>query len=105
MKAQIDKEQVGGRKMKGIKIVVKGRLRGSNRKKKKVLQYGRQNQQDRLSRIEQGAGAIMTKHGTLGVKVQSAKIRRGKGKRQLIQNIRNERREEGEKEEGEKEKK
>lgn len=88
MKAQIDKEQIGGQRMKGIKIVVKGRLRGSNRRKKKVMQYGRQNQQDRLSRIEQGGGAIRTKYGTIGVKVQSAKERRGKVKIERIRRVR-----------------
>lgn len=55
--------------------MVKGRIRGMNRKRKKVEQYGKQNQQDRLSRIEYGAGVINTKYGTLGVKVQSAQIR------------------------------
>lgn len=76
MKAQIDREQMGEQRLKGLKIVVKGRIRGGNRKQKKVVQYGKQNQQDRLSRIDQGAGVINTRYGTLGIKVQSAKERK-----------------------------
>ncbi len=85
MKAQIDKEQMGEQRIKGIKIIVKGRIRGGNRKQKKVVQYGQQNQQDRLSRIELGAGEIRTRYGTLGVKVQSAKERREGRKEERIQ--------------------
>ena len=55
---------------------MKGRIRGGNRKQKKVVQYGQQKQQDRLSRIELGEGQIRTRYGTLGVKVQSAKVRK-----------------------------
>lgn len=84
MKAQIDKEQIGEQKMKGLKIIIKGRIRGGNRKQKKVVQYGKQNQQDRLSRIDYGAGEIRTRYGTLGVKVQSAKERKEQNKNERI---------------------
>lgn len=88
VKAQIEKEQIGRQRMKGIKIEVKGRLRGSNRRRKKVMQYGRQNQQDRRSRIEQGAGVIYTKYGILGMKVQSAKERRERGEKERVRKVR-----------------
>ena len=85
MKALIDKEQMGEQRIKGIKIIVKGRIRGGNRKQKKVAQFGEQNQQDVLSRIEYGSGQIRTKYGTLGVKVQSAKERKEGTKHERIQ--------------------
>lgn len=87
VKAQIEKEQIGRQRMKGIKIEVNGRLRGSNRRRKKVMRYGRQNQQDRRSRIEQGAGIIYTKYGIIGMKVQSAKERREGGEKVRVRKI------------------
>ena len=76
MKAQIDKELVGEQRIKGIKIVVKGRIRGKDRKQKRITRYGEQDQQNKLSRIDYVSGQVRTKHGVLGVKVQSAKERR-----------------------------
>lgn len=58
-----------------------------NRKRKKVEQYGKQNQQDRLSRIEYGAGVINTKYGTLGVKVQSGQVRERGRKEERIRKV------------------
>ena len=76
--------------MRGVRVVVKGRIRGMNRKRKKVVQYGKQNQQDRLSRIEYGAGVINTKYGTLGVKVQSAQVRERIRKEERIRKVKKE---------------
>jgi len=76
MKAQIDREQTGEQRTKGIKITVKGRILGRNRKRKKVIQLGRLDLQDRLSRIEVGEGTISTKFGKLGVKIHRGKERK-----------------------------
>lgn len=85
MKAQIDREQTGEQRTKGLKITVKGRISGNSRKRKKVLQFGRQDQQERLSRIEVGEGEIRTKHGVLGVKIQRAKERkRGREEERIV---------------------
>ena len=75
MKEQIEKEQIGRKRVKGVTMRIAGRLRGANRATHKVIKWGRQNQQDRLSTIELGAGAVFTKYGTLGLKVQCAKER------------------------------
>lgn len=84
MKAQIDREQTGEQRTKGIKITVKGRIRGRNRKRKKVIQIGRQDQQDRLSRIDEGRGEIRTRYGVMGIKVQRAKEREGREEQERI---------------------
>lgn len=75
MKARIDKGIVGEQRIKGIKIEMKGRIRGKDRKQKKVARYGGQDQQDILSRIDYAAGEVRTKYGVMGIKVQSAKER------------------------------
>lgn len=75
MKAQIDREIVGEQEIKGLRIQMKGRIRGKDRKQKKVARYGEQNQQNILSRIDYGAGEVRTKYGVMGIKVQSAKGR------------------------------
>ena len=75
MKARIDKGIVGEQRIKGIKIEMKGRIRGKDRKQKKVARYGGQDQQDILSRIDYAAGEVRTRYGVMGIKVQSAKER------------------------------
>ena len=87
MKAQIDREQTGEQRVGGVKIEIAGRIRGANRAGKKVKKEGRQRQQDRLSRIELGAGPINTRYGTLGVKVQSAKERREELEKERITKV------------------
>lgn len=52
MKARIDREITGQRKIKGVRVVVKGRLGGRERKSKRVAQYGKQGLQEKLSRID-----------------------------------------------------
>lgn len=84
MKAKIDYEIVGKRKVVGVRVAIKGRLRGMSRKRKRVVQYGKQLQQNRVSRISYGAGVIYTKYGTIGVKVQSVSER---GRKELGERI------------------
>ena len=90
MKARIDREQIGKRKVRGVRVVVKGRLRGMSRKRKRVAEFGKQSQQDRLSRIDYGAGVIYTKSGTIGVKVQSGQIRVRRKKGKTIRRVKKE---------------
>jgi hypothetical protein len=52
MKAQIDREQIGEKRVKGVVVKLSGRIRGVNRGQVKVVKVGKQNQQDRLSRVE-----------------------------------------------------
>lgn len=40
MKAQIDKGIVGEQRIKGLKLEMKGRIRGKDRKQKKVARMG-----------------------------------------------------------------
>lgn len=75
MKAQIDKGIIGEQRIKGLKLEMKGRIRGKDRKQKKVARYGGQDQQDILSRIDYAMGEVRTKYGVMGIKVQSAKER------------------------------
>ena len=56
-------------------MIVKGRLRGMARKRKRVNQFGSLGLQDRISRIDFGSGEIYTKSGIIGVKVLSGQIR------------------------------
>lgn len=90
MKAKIDYEIVGKRKVIGVRVAIKGRLRGMSRKKKRVVQYGKQLQQDRVSRISYGAGVLYTKYGTIGVKVQSVSERERKGLGEKIRRVKEE---------------
>lgn len=49
-----------------------GRVKGVERASKKEIRYGTIGQQDRVSMIDQGEGAITTKYGTLGIWVKRA---------------------------------
>jgi len=72
MKAKIDQEQTGEKKVKGVEMQIVGRIKGANRASKKEIKYGKQNQQDRVSKIDQGAGGINTKYGTVGIRIKRA---------------------------------
>lgn len=72
MKAKLDKVQNGKKKVVGLVTQLNGRIRGSTRSRKLVYTWGKQGQQDRLRRIDYTAGAINTRYGTLGVKIQCA---------------------------------
>jgi len=72
MKAKLDKVQNGRKKIVGLVTQLNGRIRGSSRSRKLVYTWGKQGQQDRLRRIDYSAGAVNTRYGTLGVKIQCA---------------------------------
>ena len=70
MKAIIDREQTGERRIAGVTMVLVGKIKGKDRASKRVIKVGRQRQQNRRSRITADCSAIQTKHGTLGLRVQ-----------------------------------
>ena len=72
MRARIDQEQTGERRVKGVEMQIIGRIKGANRASRKVIKQGRQDQQDRQSQITEGRGTIQTKFGTIGIRVQCA---------------------------------
>ena len=69
MKAKLDKVLKGKKVIAGFSSQLIGRIRGSNRSRKKVLFWGNLGLQDRLRRIQTKSTAINTRYGTLGVKV------------------------------------
>lgn len=71
----LDMSQVGKRKMLGLTTIVKGRLRGMSRKRKKTAKNGILMLQNKNSTLNFGAGCVYTKYGTIGVKVQSVQGR------------------------------
>ncbi len=71
----LDKNLVGKRKMLGLTTIVKGRLRGMSRKRKKTAKNGILMLQNKNSVLSFGGGSIFTKYGTIGVKVHSAQSR------------------------------
>lgn len=73
MKAKIDRELVGRKKIKGVEMEIRGRIRGKERASKKEVEYGKQEQGNRLSKISYGEEAIITKYGVLNVRAKSAK--------------------------------
>lgn len=73
MKAKIDRELVGRKKIKGVEMELRGRIRGKDRASKKEVEYGKQEQGNRLSKISYGEEAIITKYGVLNVRVKTAK--------------------------------
>lgn len=83
MKAKLDKVLNGKKVLAGFSSQLIGRIRGSNRSRKKVIFWGNLGLQDRLRRIQTKSTAINTRYGSLGVKVICAfkKISRFKAKR------------------------
>ena len=70
MKAKVDQEQTGERRVAGITMSLYGKIKGKERATKKVIKVGRQRQSNRRSRMTGSRGAIQTKHGVLGLRVQ-----------------------------------
>lgn len=83
MKAIIDRNLVGRKKLKGVEMEIRGRIRGKDRASKKEVEYGKQEQGNRLSKITYGEEAIITKYGVLNVRVKCAKEVIDKKKREL----------------------
>lgn len=73
MKAKIDRELVGRKKLKGVEMEIRGRIRGKDRSSKKEVEYGKQEQGNRLSKITYGEEPIITKYGVLNIRVKCAK--------------------------------
>jgi ribosomal protein S3 len=73
MKAIIDLNQRTNVIVTGLRMQLSGRINGSSRSQKKVILYGRQQQQHIESVIEYAYERIETKFGTLGLKVQSTR--------------------------------
>ena len=71
MKARIDREQTGEKRVVGVTMKLIGRIRGADRASKKEVKVGKQRQQNRMSRITEASGAVQTKHGIMGLRVQS----------------------------------
>jgi len=69
----VDKKQYPNTRIGGLRIQIKGRISGVARKQKRVVVYGRQQQQHLQSLIEYAQDTIETKFGVLGLKVQCAK--------------------------------
>jgi len=74
----IEKESIGIKRVKGLSLKLAGRLRGASRARHKVLKWGRLDQQNQLSNVEQACRAIFTKFGVLSLKVICAKERVGR---------------------------
>ncbi len=89
MKAKLDKILNGKKVIAGLSSQLIGRIRGSNRSRKKVTIWGNLGQQDRLRRILTNSTAINTRYGTLGIKVVCAlkRNRRNKAKRMVINKL------------------
>jgi len=73
MKAIIDQSQRNRNRITGVRMAISGRISGAARSQKRVIRYGRQQQQHTTSYIEYAYRTIETKYGTMGVKVQCAK--------------------------------
>lgn len=84
MEAQFDKVYYGIPKIKGLRIQLKGRIRGSKRSRKIVKFTGKLALANRLSRISYNSSAIITKYGSLGIKVISSLYRRLPIERRII---------------------
>ncbi len=81
MKAIIDKSIRNKNRIAGLRMQISGRVNGSARSQKKVVIYGRQQQQHTQSLIDYAYTAIETKYGTIGLKVQTAQEPKESGKR------------------------
>lgn len=72
MKAIIDKGQRNQNRTTGLRMQLSGRYNGATRSQKRVVIYGRQQQQHMHSQIEYAMTTIETKYGIMGLKVQRA---------------------------------
>ena len=70
MELLIERGLLKAERVTGLKMDLRGRIRGSARSQKRVILYGRQQQQHIGSRIDYAETVIETKHGTLGLRVQ-----------------------------------
>ncbi len=73
MKAKLDREQQGIKKIKGVEMELRGRIKGKDRTSKKKVVYGKQEQGNRLSRISYGEEYMITKFGVLNLRVKVAR--------------------------------
>jgi hypothetical protein len=71
MKAKMDKQLKGKKQVDGIRAQLKGRVRGRMRARKVVKTTGRLSLQNRMSRVLYKSSVLLTKYGSLGIKVHS----------------------------------
>lgn len=84
MEAQLDKSTRRRTRIAGLKLELRGRINGATRSQKKTVQYGRQDQQHTQTQIEYATETIITKYGTLGLKVQSMREQKPEREKSII---------------------